>query len=168
MSLRRSWSEERSRLFGPSRGSGAAAPVVAGGARAARPASQAPSESLPSQNLVGRDFARQAAPARRPAGPLAALVIGTLLAALLATSLRVDILRLRYALGEAVKEEASLLETTRALTVARRELRDPRHLRRLAEKRGFVRPARVIRLEPDGPGQGSAAGVPAPVGTEPR
>jgi hypothetical protein len=117
---------------------------------------------------VGRDFARQAAPARRPAGLLATLVIGTLAAALLATSLRVDILRLRYALGEAVKEEASLLESTRALTVARRELRDPRHLRRLAEERGFVRPTRVIRIGSDGPDHGGAAGVPAPVGTERR
>jgi hypothetical protein len=153
MSLRRSWSEERSRLFRPSRGSGAAAPAGA-------------PQNLSPQNLVGRDFARQAAPARRPAAPLAALLVGTLVAALLATSLRVDILRLRYALGEAVKEEASLLETSRALTVARRELRDPRHLRRLAEERGFVRPARVIRL--DDPGHAGSAAVTAPVATEPR
>jgi hypothetical protein len=133
MSLRRSWSAERSRLFGPPR------------AEARKPAAQALSKTL-----VGRDFARDRAPVRRPTGFVAALAVGALFAALLATSLRVEILRLRYALGEAVKEEASLLEQTRVLTVARRELRDPRHLRRLAEERGFVRPARVIRLDPAG------------------
>jgi hypothetical protein len=126
MSLRRSWSDERSRLFAP-----------------ARRVLQARGSS---QVLVGRDFSREAEPARSRVALWAALVGGALIAALLTTSLRVDILRLRYALGEAVKEEATLLERSRVLTVARRELRDPHHLRRLAEQRGFVRPGRVIHL----------------------
>jgi hypothetical protein len=95
---------------------------------------------------VGRDFV-----ARRAAGPalpraLPALIAGVVLAALAITALRVDLLRVRYGLGEAMREEKLLLEQGRALRARVGSLRDPTHLARLAPRYGLARPARVLDL----------------------
>ena len=70
------------------------------------------SSTVRSQNLdwIGRDFSR----AERRAGPgrqhLAPLVAGALLAALALASVRIEVIRLRYDLADAVTEEKALLE----------------------------------------------------------
>ena len=72
------------------------------------------SRILEGQGLVGRDLSRFAeAPRRRvPAG----VIVGVLLAAFLLTYLRVNILHLGYAQGEALKEEQRLQEEHRVLS----------------------------------------------------
>ncbi len=78
---------------------------------------------------------------------VAACLLGLALGALCLVALRVDILRTRYALAEALALEQQLLSERRDLTVEMRRLRDPARLATLARKRGFVRPERVIDLE---------------------
>ena len=78
---------------------------------------------------------------------VAACLLGLALGALCLVALRVDILRTRYALAEALEHEQKLLAERRDLTVEMRRLRDPARLTSLARKRGFVRPERVIDLE---------------------
>jgi hypothetical protein len=124
--MRRRWSEERARLFS--------------GAETGQESSRSDAR------LVGRDFAPVPTGGRRPFRPIVTLTIGTVLAALLLVSLRVDIVRLRYAVAEAASEEELLLERQREMTVRVRELRDPARLRALASERGFTRPMRVITL----------------------
>jgi hypothetical protein len=72
-------------------------------------------------------------------------------------SLRVSILRLRYQLAAAVREETKLLERQRAVTVELRELRSPTRLREIATEQGFVRPERVIQLSVPATGMDIAA-----------
>jgi len=97
---------------------------------------------------VGRDFgeprAQRAPRQRRWPGVLAGLVI----AGLLLAGLRMAIVRERYLLGEAIQVETALRQRERAASVAVRELRDPRRLRRLALEAGFARPERAIELDP--------------------
>lgn len=97
---------------------------------------------------IGRDFgeprAQRAPRQRRWPGVLAGLVI----AGLLLAGLRMAIVRERYLLGEAIQVETSLRQRERAASVAVRELRDPRRLRRLAMQTGFARPERAIELDP--------------------
>jgi hypothetical protein len=57
---------------------------------------------------------------------------------------------MRYGLSAAMKEERELLEERRELTARVRALRDPARLSRLAEERGFIRPERVVKVEPPG------------------
>jgi len=109
---------------------------------------------------VGRDFgeprAQRAPRQRRWPGVLAGLVI----AGLLLAGLRMAIVRERYLLGEAIQVETALRQRERAASVAVRELRDPRRLRRLALEAGFARPERAIELDPPAaknPGGGSHA-----------
>ena len=97
--------------------------------------------------LVGRDFA-----GRRAAGPplsraFVALLAGCVLAGLALAALRMDLIRVRYGLGEAMKEEKDLLEQERALRARVGELRDPIRLARLAPRHALARPARVIDLK---------------------
>jgi len=97
---------------------------------------------------IGRDFgeprAQRAPRQRRWPGVLAGLVI----AGLLLAGLRMAIVRERYLLGEAIQVETALRQRERAASVAVRELRDPRRLRRLALEAGFARPERAIELDP--------------------
>ena len=97
-------------------------------------------------DLVGRDFAE-----RRAAGPplsrvLPALLAGIVLAALALAALRVELIRVRYGLGEAMREEKALLEQGRALRARVGSLRDPIRLARLAPRYGLARPTRVLDL----------------------
>jgi hypothetical protein len=76
------------------------------------------------------------------------VLFGALIAALLLAALRVDLIRIRYGVGEAVREQKALLEQRRKLTAQRRSLRDPQRLAPLAQRLGFTRPERVIDLPP--------------------
>ena len=78
---------------------------------------------------------------------LAASLGAALCAALVLSSLRLEIFRLRYALAEALNEEEALLERRNALEIEVTRLRDPRRLQRIARERGFGLPERVIRLD---------------------
>jgi hypothetical protein len=108
----------------------------------------APREEPLPKDLVGRDLAggppRRARVRRRL--PLA-LLGGGIVAALLLVTLRVEILRLRYAVAEVAAEEQALAERIAQAKFRLRELRDPARLRKLAAERGFVRPERVLQVE---------------------
>lgn len=88
--------------------------------------------------LIGLDVAgRRASLNPRRVLPILMVVV---IVALAVTSLRIEILRQRYALAESTLEEQRLLDAERTLTAARRKLRDPVHLARLAKEQGFVAP----------------------------
>lgn len=125
---RSTWMRKREQLF-----AGEAAFAQPGGATA-------------SVDLVGRDFASQPARSRRAQGWLVPVMIGAVAAALLLGRLRVEILRQRYAVMDAVAEESQLQQQQRALTVKVRRLRDPSRLAALAASSGFARPERVVTL----------------------
>ena len=97
--------------------------------------------------LIGRDIAGtplRSSPHRRL---LPVAIVGALIAALCLAALRVDLIRQRYDLAEAMKTEKQLLEQKRLLTAQSRRLRNPARLARLAAERGFVRPARLIDID---------------------
>lgn len=109
--------------------------------RARRPAAaRAP------MKLIGIDLSEKPAPRSR--APWLRFVLALVVAAGLLVALRVDILRGRYALAEALEREQALLQRHRDLTVEMRRLRDPRRLGERARELGFVRPALVIDLGP--------------------
>ena len=97
-------------------------------------------------DLVGRDFAQRRATGRTWPGSFPALLAGVLLAALALAALRVDLIRVRYGLGQAMQEEKQLLEQDRALRAKVGSLRDPNRLASLAPRYGLARPARVLDL----------------------
>jgi hypothetical protein len=131
---RRSWADQRARLFAPDE---ERAPSRGGAPRRAE--------------LVGRDLAESPRRARSRARLRLPIALGAIVAALLLVTLRVEILRLRYALAEVAGQEEELLERSRQATVRVRELRDPARLRKLATERGFGRPERVIALASPAP-----------------
>ncbi len=96
--------------------------------------------------LIGRDLAkmRVLTPRRRRVAPLA--LLGILLAALGLAALRIDLIRVRYGLVEAVREEKGLLEARRVLRARLGTLRDPTRLARLAAKLQLARPERELEL----------------------
>lgn len=147
--MRRRWTQERAALF------------AAGTARAGVPraASRAPtrrsgphSASRGKRVLVGRDFSRGGVRPTASRSAWIAAALGLVLAALLLTALRLAILRTRYELGEATKQEEALLQRDRSATVELQRLRDPSRLRRLAQERGFVTPQHIVVL----PARGNA------------
>ena len=77
-----------------------------------------------------------------------------LLAGLAVAALRVDLIRVRYGLADAVREEKALLEEKRQALARMRTLRDPFRLARLAADRGLARPERIVDL-PAAPEQGT-------------
>lgn len=100
-----------------------------------------------STRIVGRDLARRhrvLEPARRRFVPVV-LALGVV-AGLGVAALRIDLIRVRYGLADALAEEKALLEERRAALALLRERRDPAQLARLARERGFVRPARIVDL----------------------
>jgi hypothetical protein len=97
-------------------------------------------------DLVGRDFAQRRAAGRPGSGALPALLAGILLAALAVAALRVDLIRVRYGLGQAMREEKELLEQERTLRARVGSLRDPTRLASLAPRYRLARPARVLDL----------------------
>lgn len=130
--MRRGWAAEREKLF-------AAEAAVAAAAAAGAPRARV--------ELVGRDFADPPRRMRSRARLRVPIALGAIVAALLLVTLRVHILRVRYALAEVASREETLLEEKRRMTVRVRELRDPARLHRLASERGFGRPDRVLTLE---------------------
>jgi cell division protein FtsB len=101
--------------------------------------------------LVGRDFARERRAARSALHAALPYLVGAAVAIGLAiAALRNDLIRMRYDLTAAMREERELLQERRELTARVRELRDPARLAELARERGFVRPERVFELEPPG------------------
>jgi hypothetical protein len=100
-----------------------------------------------SGDLVGRDFARVRASAGRPSTRrIAALVAVAFACALGLAALRIDILRVRYALGAALREEKALVQEQRQRTAELEALRHPSRLVEVAQKLGFAPPQRVIDL----------------------
>jgi len=97
-------------------------------------------------DLVGRDFARVRAPGRLSARRIAWLVGIAFACALALAALRIDILRVRYALGEALREEKSLDQQQRQQIAVLEGLRNPSRLVEVAQRLGFAPPERVIDL----------------------
>ncbi len=97
-------------------------------------------------NLVGRNFVarRVSTAAWRRTG--AAVLVGLVVGGMLLVSLRMAIVRSRYALADAAATETALMAAEREAAVTLREMRDPRRLTALAEAQGFVRPERVVEL----------------------
>lgn len=97
--------------------------------------------------LVQRDFAAGRTGVRRAAGVVVGSLVGAAVALGLAmVALRSDMIRMRYALAAAMREERDLLQERRELVAQLRSLRDPARLAGLARGRGFVRPERVLEL----------------------
>ncbi len=124
------------------------------------------------RSLVGRDLARTRRQVPALAQALPALVIGLLLGAFLLASLRIDLIRTRYGLAAAMRDERALEEERRLLTAKLRELRDPTRLARVAADHGLARPERLIDLVsgPSGPAAPSALSpaLPSPNGAPDR
>jgi hypothetical protein len=91
---------------------------------------------------IGVDFSHSGT--RRPSRALLPLLILALVVALGVASLRIDLIRTRYALATAMAEEQKLIAEQHTLIVQTRKLRDPVGLAVLARERGF-RPAESIR-----------------------
>jgi hypothetical protein len=98
--------------------------------------------------LIGRDIAGTPLRSSPRSRHLPLALVGALIAALCLAALRVDLIRQRYDLAEAMNTEKQLLEQKRLLTAQGRRLRDPARLARLAAERGFVRPERLIDIKP--------------------
>ncbi len=114
--------------------------------KGARSSQRRPARGSHRLGLIGRDLAPFAP--RISARRVLPVLLAVLLVALGVAALRIDLLRVRYALGDATLLENQLLEEERNLTARRRQLRDPVHLAREAAKRGFVRPENLIDLPP--------------------
>ena len=101
-------------------------------------------------DLVGVDFARvrTATPRRRVWLPAA--LLGALVAAMALAQLRISILHLRYALGEASAATRSLHEERSRQTARLEGMRAPERLAKLARERGFATPSRVVELREPG------------------
>jgi hypothetical protein len=74
------------------------------------------------------------------------LLILALIAALGVSALRIDLIRTRYAMADALAEEKALITEQRELIVRRRQLRDPAELAVQARARGFRPPTQIIWL----------------------
>lgn len=85
---------------------------------------------------------------RQPSRALLPLLVVALVAALGVASLRIDLIRTRYALATAMETEQQLIEEQHALIVEKLQGRDPVELAVLAAERGF-RPAVASLSLPD-------------------
>jgi len=68
------------------------------------------------------------------------------LASLAVAAVRIDLIRVRYGLAEALEQEQALLQARREGLARLRTLRDPADLGAVARENGFVRPARIVDL----------------------
>ena len=66
--------------------------------------------------------------------------------------LRIHVIRLRYALGRAAREEQFLATRERGARASLATLRDPKRLSQLARERGFGPPERILRVGDRDPG----------------
>lgn len=101
------------------------------------------------QSWIGVDLAGE--DSSRNARRLLPLLVLALVTALSIAALRIDLIRIRYAMASVVERETELREEQRNLIVRRRQLRDPTELAAQARLRGFRPAAQVIILrEPFG------------------
>jgi hypothetical protein len=99
-------------------------------------------------DLVGVDFARVRVSGRsRRRLWLPAVLLGALVAAMGLAQLRLEILRLRYALGDATVELQALREERSRLSARLEGLRSPERLTKLARAHGLAPATRVIELD---------------------
>ena len=98
----------------------------------------------PSHEWIGIDFSHGTRPRRMRM--LIPLLSFGLIVALGIAALRIDLIRVRYAIAAAMTREEALMNEQRALIVRRRELRDPVELAVQARARGFRPPTRVLSL----------------------
>jgi hypothetical protein len=96
------------------------------------------------RGLVGRDVSRLRLASN--GGLWAVGITAAIVFALGLAVLRVDVIRLRYALAGADSHERKLREQSRDLVVEMRSLRDPVKLAEIARERGFGVPDRVLDL----------------------
>ena len=123
----------------------------------------------PRQAWIGIDVSSEPVP-QTPRGvyPLfAAAAVVVVLAALAVAAVRIDLLRTRYAVSEAMDRENELIDEQRQLIVRRRQLRDPVELAVQARARGFRPPAHVLALPDPTIGDLEAIVSPQPVLTTP-
>jgi hypothetical protein len=104
---------------------------------------QTPKGSVPTE-WIGIDFSGEKTP--RHIRKLLPLLILALIAALGVSALRIDLIRTRYAMAEALAEEKALITEQRELIVRRRQLRDPAELAVQARARGFRPPTQILSL----------------------
>jgi len=102
---------------------------------------------------IGFDFSERNDPRRAKA--LVPLLLMVLVTALAIAALRIDLIRIRYAVAAATASENSLIEERRALIARKRHLRDPMVLAVEARERGF-RPAAHVYSLPDPAAQDAA------------
>ena len=125
--------------------------------------------SRPRQAWIGIDVSSERVPqAPRGVYPLFAVAaVVVVLAALAVAAVRIDLIRTRYAVSEAMERENELIEEQRQLIVRRRQLRDPVELAVQARARGFRPPAHVVTLPDPTTGDLEAIVSPHPVLTAP-
>lgn len=102
------------------------------------------SARMPRRKWVGVDFAGKRNPPRSHV--LIPLLMVAIVAALGVAALRIDLIRIRYAMAATMAEESTLLEEQRALIVRKRARLDPIELAIQARMRGFGPPAHVFTL----------------------
>jgi hypothetical protein len=100
---------------------------------------------------LGAPGSSRRVPGRRWLPVALALCLG---AALGVAALRVDLLRVRYGLADALQQEKALLQEQREMRARVGELRDPARLAQLARRFDLVRPRRIVHLATPAPGAG--------------
>ena len=103
-----------------------------------------PPEASSRAEWIGIDFSGEKSSHR--ARKLLPLLVLALIAALGISSLRIDLIRTRYAMASALAEEQALIAEQRRLIVRRRQLRDPVELAVQARARGFQPATQVLSL----------------------
>lgn len=108
------------------------------------PSPSSKTAALPRREWIGVDFAGRRSPTGSHA--LIPLLMVAIVAALGVAALRIDLIRIRYAMAATMAQESALLEEQRALIVRKRERLDPVELAIQARARGFGPPAHVFML----------------------
>ena len=94
-------------------------------------------------DLVGRDLGRGERTLRPTRRGLTLLLAAAMIAALAVAALRIDLIRVRYGLAEAVRTEKALVQERREIVARVRAMRDPVRLGEIARNQGFVRPRHI-------------------------
>jgi hypothetical protein len=101
-------------------------------------------EPVTPRSWIGVDLS--AGHGRRRMRALLPLLFMAAVAALAIAALRIDLIRVRYAVAAVMEQEEALLEEQRSLIVRRRQLRDPVELAVRARELGFRPAAEVLAL----------------------